>query len=134
MYQCEYNGSEYPECDLEELELLEKVDLVCKEEGLRWRYFPGSGLLFAYSNLSVWKFKLRGPKYALYHQNTYRNTTRSYLGCFHRQQYQFDDLESVLGYIAKHDTRKYEKEAHRIRDSSMERAYRKIRKQKAMHE
>ena len=128
-FRCNYDNEEYPECDPEELERLQQVDSICEEKGLQWRYFPVSGFLFLYSKIGVWKLKLRAQQIILHHQNRLRPVS-NYQGNFHRQQYKFKSLKSAILYIAKHDTNKYQKEYHRIQDTSIEKAFRKVRREK----
>ena len=125
-YTNEYNRNTYDECSEEEKWMLGRVDKICGQKHLKWKYFPVTNKLFMYSNISTWITKLITVNYSLYHHNQIQ-APKAYFECnFHKQGYEFSSIEEVIKYIARHDKNKYKRAQKRLYNSPLERAFREI--------
>jgi hypothetical protein len=125
-YTNEYNRNTYDECSEEEKWMLGRVDKICGQKHLKWKYFPVTNKLFIYSNISTWITKLITVNYSLYHHNQIQ-APKAYFECnFHKQGYEFSSIEEVIKYIARHDKNKYKRAQKRLYNSPLERAFREI--------
>lgn len=122
-YTNEYNRNTYDECSEEEKWMLGRVDKICGQKHLKWKYFPVTNKLFIYSNISTWITKLITVNYSLYHHNQIQ-APKAYFECnFHKQGYEFSSIEEVIKYIARHDKNKYKRAQKRLYNSPLERAF-----------
>ena len=98
-YTNEYNRNTYDECSEEEKWMLGRVDKICGQKHLKWKYFPVTNKLFIYSNISTWITKLITVNYSLYHHNQIQ-APKAYFRCnFHKQGYEFSSIEEVINTL-----------------------------------
>ena len=128
-YTNEYSRSTYDECNEEEKIMLNRVDKICRQKHLKWKYCPGTNKLFIYTKISTWMTKLIANTYALHHHNRIQAPKANFEYNFHKQIYEFESIEETVKYIAKHDQKKIKREQQRIYNSPLERAFRKIKRQ-----
>lgn len=127
-YTNEYSGSTYDECNEEEKLMLNRVDKVCRQKHLKWKYCPGTNKLFIYTKISTWMTNLITDTYTLRHQNRIQFPKANFEYNFHEQIYEFPSIEETVKYITRHDQKKVKREQQRIYNSPLERAFREIKR------
>lgn len=125
-YVNEYDHATYDDCSEEEKWMLGRVDKICGQKHLKWKYFQVTNKLFIYTNMSTWITKLITVRYSLYHHNQLQAPKASFECNFHKQGYEFSSIEEVIKYIARHDKNKYKRAQKRLYNSPLERAFREI--------
>lgn len=102
---------------LEISELQEKeIEIANLCEKYKYQYSRYNRVITLCTPFSEWYFNISGPRYKLYHKNTYIKGSGKWSEDYHNQKQQksFKKIKSIFIYISTHDRNKYCKESKEI--------------------